>query len=170
MTVSEYFPHSSSAGGKCPPGVFRIEKAEHYIHAAALAAMFVAFVSTGSSASSIEFVVSARYEVLQSFSHEFGSKFASGYFVREIDRCLVTLNIAEKNISERQQDQTAAHVRLILNPGQMAGLDSDEGQSLNLTCSASGRALILDSGEKDALIASQKRALPDNDLSEFVVP
>jgi hypothetical protein len=146
-----------------------VKKAQHYRHAA-FAAFFAACVSTGSSASSIEAAVSSRYDVLQSFSHEFGSKFASGYFVREIDRCLVTLNIAEKNISERQPGQTAAHVRLILNPGQMAGLDSDEGQSLNLTCTANGTALILDSGEKDALIAFQKRALSNDDFAEFVIP
>ncbi len=114
--------------------------------------------------------MSFRYSVLQNFSHEFGSKLASGYFVKEIDRCLVTLNIAEKRNTESQLGQTAAQVRLVLNPGQMAGLDSEEGQSLNLTCSTNATALIIDSGGKDVLMAAQKRALSDNDFSEFVIP
>ena len=143
---------------------------KHYRLAAAFTVFFAACLSTSSSAASGERVISAQYGALQSFSQQFGSKLASGYFVREIDRCLVTLKIAEKGNAESQSGQAAAQVRLVLNPGQMAGLDSEEGQSLNLTCSTNATALILDSGGKDALMATQKRALSDNDFSEFVIP
>jgi hypothetical protein len=99
----------------------------------------------------------AHYEALQSISHEFGSKFTSGYFVSETGKCLVTLMVAENNNSEL--GQTAARVRLMLTPGQMAGLDSEEGQSLNFTCAPDATALVVDRGERDALMAYQKRAL-----------
>ena len=150
--------------------VFGENTLEHYRLAAAYTVIFAACLSTGSSAASSERVISARYGALQSFSQQFGSKLASGYFVREIDRCLVTLKIAEKGNAESQSGQAAAQVRLVLNPGQMAGLDSEEGQSLNLTCSTNATALVLDSGGKDALMAAQKSALSDNDFSEFVIP
>ncbi len=160
----------SCAGPKRALRAFWAKKAKHYRHAAAFAALFAACVSTGSSVAASEDAVGARYGVLQNFSHEFGSKIASGYFVREIDRCLITLKIADKGNIEGQPGRTTAHVRLVLNPGQTAGLDSEEGQSLNLTCSTNARALILDSGGKDALRVAQKRALSDGDFSEFVIP
>jgi len=113
--------------------------------------------------------MSARYGVLQNFNHEFGSKFASGYFVREVDRCLITFKIAIR-ATDSQSVETVAHIRLDLNPGQVLGLDSEEGQSLNLTCGANAAALTVASGGEDALRAAQKRALSDNDFSEFVIP
>ena len=158
------------ARGKHPLGTHRAKIGAHHRLASAFAALFAACVFTGSLAASTEAAMGARYGVLQVFSHEFGSKFASGYFVREIDRCLVTLKIAEKGTTENQSGQTAAHVRFVLNPGQKAGLDSEEGQSLNLTCNTNATALILDSGGKDALTAAQKQALSDDDFSEFVIP
>jgi hypothetical protein len=114
--------------------------------------------------------MSARYGVLQNFSHEFGSKFASGYFVREVDRCLITFKIAIKGATDSQSVETVAHIRFDLNPGQVLGLDSEEGQSLNLTCGANAAALTVVSGGEDALRAAQKKALSDNDFSEFVIP
>jgi hypothetical protein len=162
--------NSIRAGSKHAPRAFGVKKPEHCRHAAAFTAIFAACLSTASSAASSEPAVSARYGPLQHFSHEFGSKFASGYFVREIDKCLVNLRIAEKSNPEGQLGQTAAQVRMVLNPRQMAGLDSEEGQSLNFTCSTNATMLILDSGGKDALIASQKRALSNDDFAEFVIP
>ena len=97
--------------------------------------------------------------MLQSFSHEFGSKFASGYFLSETGKCLVTLMLAEKSDPEAPSGLTAARVRLTLNPGQMAGLDSEEGQSVNFTCARDATALVVDKGERTALAASQERAL-----------
>jgi len=148
----------------------QVKKAERYRLAAVITVVFTACLFTSSSTASTEAAMSARYGVLQNFSHEFGSKFASGYFVREVDRCLITFKIAIKGATDSQSVETVAHIRFDLNPGQVLGLDSEEGQSLNLTCGANAAALTVASGGEDALRAAQKRALSDNDFSEFVIP
>ena len=98
----------------------------------------------------------ARYEARQSISYEFGSKFTSGYFVRDAGTCVVTLMVIEKNTPDNPLPLTAARVRLVLLPGQIAGLDSEEGSSLNFTCSEGAAALLVDIGERDKLVALQK--------------
>jgi hypothetical protein len=149
------------------PRTLQVKKAERYRLAAVITVVFTACLFTSSA--STEGAMSARYGVLQNFNHEFGSKFASGYFVREVDRCLITFKIAIR-ATDSQSVETVAHIRLDLNPGQVLGLDSEEGQSLNLTCGANAAALTVASGGEDALRAAQKRALSDNDFSEFVIP
>ena len=156
-----------SQGQPAYPRTLRVKKAERYRLAAVITVVFTACLFTSSA--STEAAMSARYGVLQNFSHEFGSKFASGYFVREVDRCLITFKIAIR-ATDSQSVETVAHIRLDLNPGQVLGLDSEEGQSLNLTCGANAAALTVASGGEDALRAAQKRALSDNDFSEFVIP
>ena len=42
--------------------------------------------------------------------------------------------IIEKIDPDRVSPVTAARVRLMLDPGQIAGLDSEEGGSLNIEC------------------------------------
>ena len=69
----------------------------------------------------------AEYEPVQSISYEFGSKAMSGYFVQEDSACLVMLMIAEKGDPETALPPSPTRVRLALNPGQIAGLDSEEG-------------------------------------------
>jgi hypothetical protein len=159
-----------SQGQPAYPRTLRVKKAERYRLAAVITVVFTACLLTSSSTASTEAAMSARYGVLQNFSHEFGSKFASGYFVREVDRCLITFKIAIKGATDSQSVETVAHIRFDLNPGQVLGLDSEEGQSLNLTCGANAAALTVASGGEDALRAAQKRALSDNDFSEFVIP
>ena len=158
-----------SQGQPAYPRTLQVKKAERYRLAAVITVVFTACLFTSSSTASTEAAMSARYGVLQNFSHEFGSKFASGYFVREVDRCLITFKIAIR-ATDSQSVETVAHIRLDLNPGQVLGLDSEEGQSLNLTCGANAAALTVASGGEDALRAAQKRALSDNDFSEFVIP
>ena len=159
-----------SQGQPAYPRTLQVKKAERYRLAAVITVVFTACLFTSSSTASTEAAMSARYGVLQNFSHEFGSKFASGYFVREVDRCLITFKIAIKGATDSQSVETVAHIRLDLNPGQVLGLDSEEGQSLNLTCGANAAALTVASGGEDALRAAQKKALSDNDFSEFVIP
>jgi len=159
-----------SQGQPAYPRTLRVKKAERYRLAAVITVVFTACLFTSSSTASTEAAMSARYGVLQNFSHEFGSKFASGYFVREVDRCLITFKIAIKGATDSQSVETVAHIRFDLNPGQVLGLDSEEGQSLNLTCGANAAALTVASGGEDALRAAQKRALSNNDFSEFVIP
>jgi hypothetical protein len=100
-----------------------------------------------------------QYRPIQSVSYEFGSKFTSGYFVRQAGKCLVTLMVTEKLHNPEQPAQpSAARVRFVLNPGQIAGLDSEEGQSLNFTCGENAAALFVDAGDRAQLVALQNRA------------
>ena len=97
-----------------------------------------------------------RYEVLQSISYGFGSKMTSGFFTSQSGRCAVNLMVIEKSPQDEPLPFTAARVRLTLYPGQVAGLDSEEGESLNFTCGAGAAALLVDAGQRDKLIALQK--------------
>jgi hypothetical protein len=94
----------------------------------------------------------ARYRPIQSISYELGSKRMSGYFVERDAACLVTLMISETGDPEQTQPLSAARVRLQLHPGQMAGLDSEEGRSLNFTCGDRAAMLLVDAGERDRLL------------------
>jgi hypothetical protein len=97
----------------------------------------------------------ARYRPIQSISYEFGSKRMSGYFVAQDAACLVTLMISETGDPELEQPLSAARVRLQLHPGQMAGLDSEEGRSLNFTCGDNAAVLLVDAGGRDRLVELQ---------------
>jgi hypothetical protein len=94
----------------------------------------------------------SQYQPVQSISYEFGSKFMSGYFVDEGAACQVTLMISEKGDPEQMQPLSAARVRLQLHPGQTAGLDSEEGRSLNFTCGDNAAMLLVDAGGRDRLM------------------
>jgi hypothetical protein len=94
----------------------------------------------------------ARYRPIQSISYEFGSKSMSGYFVVQDASCLVTLMISEAGDPEQALPLSAARVRLQLHPGQMTGLDSEEGRSLNFTCGDNAAMLVVDAGERDRLV------------------
>ena len=97
----------------------------------------------------------AQFLPVQSISYEFGSKAMSGYFVQEGEVCLVTLMIIEKIDPDRLLPVTAARVRLMLNPGQIAGLDSEEGGLLNITCGTGATTVTVDVGDRDRLVDTQ---------------
>jgi hypothetical protein len=97
----------------------------------------------------------AGYLPIQSISYEFGSKALSGYFVPQGSVCLVTLMISDKSDPDRLSATTAARVRLMLEPGQIAGLDSEEGRSLNFTCGRGAKTLVVNYGERSKLVAQQ---------------
>lgn len=107
----------------------------------------------------------AEYKPVQSISYEFGSKSMSGYFLQEESACLVMLMIAEKGDPEMSLAPSPTRVRLALNPGQIAGLDSEEGRSLNVTCGTDAATLIVDTGDTRKLIARQS-SRPQRDLAE----
>ena len=96
-----------------------------------------------------------RYRHMQGFSYTFGTKFTSGYFVKKSGRCFLTLMIVEKPDPDTQPPATAARFRILLNPGQIAGLDSEEGGSLNFTCDAAAEALKVELGERERLVTRQ---------------
>lgn len=101
---------------------------------------------------------SVLFRPIQSISHEFGSKFMSGYFVQRNSVCLVTLMVIERSDPEKPSP-TAARVRIMLDPGQVAGLDSEEGHSLNFTCGEGAETLTVDYGERSKLVARQGLAV-----------
>jgi hypothetical protein len=101
----------------------------------------------------------ARYAPIQSIRYDFGSKSMSGYFVDQAKRCVVMLMVTEKGDPDAAPSSTATRVRLVLNPGQTAGLDSEEGRSLNFTCGEGATALLVDSGERERLVELQTLSL-----------
>ena len=101
----------------------------------------------------------AKYAPIQIISYDFGSKSMSGYFTEQASKCLVTLMVSEKADPDAAPPATAARVRLVLSPGQMAGLDSEQGRSLNFTCGEGATALIVDVGATEKLLDLQRLAL-----------
>jgi hypothetical protein len=101
----------------------------------------------------------AKYAPIQSMRYDFGSKSMSGYFVDQAKRCVVMLMVTEKRDPDTDSSSTATRVRLVLDPGQTAGLDSDEGRSLNFTCGEGATALLVDRGERERLVELQTLSL-----------
>jgi hypothetical protein len=83
----------------------------------------------------------------------------SGYFVDQAKKCVVMLMVSEKRDPDAASSSTATRVRLVLDPGQTAGLDSEEGHSLNFTCGEGATALLVDSGDREKLIELQTLTL-----------
>jgi hypothetical protein len=117
---------------------------------AASAAGLWSFVALAAAAAPTQNGGRAQFAPIQSISYVFGSKSMSGYFVRESGGCAVILMISEKSDPDRLLPTTATRVRLALKPGQTAGLDSQEGRSLNITCGADARTLLVGAGERSA--------------------
>jgi hypothetical protein len=101
----------------------------------------------------------AKYAPIQSVRYDFGSKSMSGYFVDQAKRCVVMLMVSEKGYLDTVPSTRATRVRLVLNPGQTAGLDSEEGRSLNFTCGEGATALLVDSGNREELVELQTLTL-----------
>ena len=115
--------------------------------------------ASAASAQSQSVKSEAKYAPIQSIRYDFGSKSMSGYFVDQAKRCVVMLMVSEKSDPDAAPSSTATRVRLVLNPGQTAGLDSEEGRSLNFTCGEGATALLVDSGEREKLVELQTLSL-----------
>ena len=135
--------------------------------AAAIAASFWSSGSAVSGESRLQEEGDTLYRPIQSISYEFGSKAMSGYFVQRNSVCVVTLMIAEKTDPDLSSP-TAVRVRVMLDPGQVAGLDSEEGRSLSLTCGEDAATLVVSYGERDKLMAQQDLAIR-NTIDQQVV-
>ena len=81
--------------------------------------------------------------------------------MQEAATCVVMLMISEKSNPDLSLPLSSVRVRLTLDPGQIAGLDSEEGRSLNVACGIGATTLLVDVGERDKLVALQKLALPN---------
>jgi hypothetical protein len=103
--------------------------------------------------------VKAKYAPIQSIRYDFGSKSMSGYFVEKDARCVVMLMVYEKRDPDTNFSSTATRVRVVLNPGQTVGLDSEKGRSLNFTCGEGAVALIVDVGDREELLELQRLSL-----------
>jgi hypothetical protein len=86
----------------------------------------------------------AKYVPTQSIRYDFGSKSTSGYFVEQAAKCVVRMMVYEKRDQDTVSSSTPTRVRLVLNPGETAGLDSEEGHSLNFTCGEGAKALLVE--------------------------
>jgi hypothetical protein len=104
-------------------------------------------------------VKQVKYAPIESIRYDFGSKSMSGYFTEQAQKCLVTLMVSEKADPDATSWTTATRVRLVLNPGQTVGLDSEEGRSVNFTCGEGAMSLIVDSGEREKLVELQRLTL-----------
>ena len=131
------------------------------------AALAASPCSSGQAVSGEPVEGDALYWPIQSISYEFGSKVMSGYFVQRNSVCVVTLMIAEKTDPDLPSP-TAARVRVMLDPGQVAGLDSEEGRSLSFTCGRDAATLVVSYGERDKLMKQQDLAIA-NTVDEQVV-
>ena len=97
----------------------------------------------------------AVFTPIESIRYDFGSKSMSGYFVEQAGACRVMLMVSERTDPEKSPPPSATRVRLVLLPGQIAGLDSEEGWSLNFTCGDRATTLSVDAGERDRLVNFQ---------------
>jgi hypothetical protein len=116
-------------------------------------------VASAASAQSQSVKSEAKYAPIQSVRYDFGSKSMSGYFVDQAKRCVVMLMVSEKPDPDAASSNSATRVRIVLNPGQTAGLDSEEGRSLNFTCGEGATALVVDTGDRDKLVGLQTLSL-----------
>jgi hypothetical protein len=117
------------------------------------------WASVAAGQSPAQLMEEVKYRPIDSIQFDFGSKSTSGYFVEQAKQCLVMLMVYEKTDPDATPASTATRVRLVLNPGQTAGLDSEEGRSLNFTCGEGATALVVDSGEREKLVELQKLPL-----------
>jgi hypothetical protein len=117
------------------------------------------WASAASSQSPAQRMEEVRYRPIDSIRYDFGSKSANGYFVEQAKKCVVMLMVYEKLAPDAASSVTATRVRLVLNPGQTAGLDSEEGRSLNFTCGEGAMALLVDSGDREQLVELQTLSL-----------
>jgi hypothetical protein len=130
-------------------------------HASALAGMGVVslWASAASSQPRAPIEGKATYAPIETIRYDFGLKSMSGYFVDRAARCVVMLMVSEKSDPDTAFASTATRVRLVLNPGEIAGLDSEEGRSLNFTCGEGATVLLVDVGERKELVELQRLSL-----------
>ena len=86
------------------------------------------------------------YKPIQAISYELGSKRAVGHFARSDGRCELVLMVAEVVDPGTATPTSAARLRVTLEPGQAAALDSEEGRTIDLTCGPQAKTLSVREG------------------------
>jgi hypothetical protein len=129
--------------------------------AATIAASLWVSVTAASSGSLSPVDNQSRYLPIQSIRYEFGSVSISGYFTQQAATCVVMLTILDHNVAEEDMPVSPVRVRMTLRPGQIAGLDIEDGRALNATCTDGAAALLVDVGERDRLADIQAATLTD---------
>lgn len=122
-----------------------------------LAACLWASAPTASAGSPSAVEDKSVFSPIESVRYDFGSKSMSGYFVEQAGACHVMLMVREATDPDKSAQPSATRVRLVLSPGQIAGLDNEEGRSLNFTCGEGGRTLIINAGDRARLVNLQAR-------------
>jgi hypothetical protein len=120
-----------------------------------IAACLSAWAPAASAGSPSAVEYKAVFRPIESIRYDFGSKSMSGYFVEQAGACRVMLMVSETTDLDKSPPPSATRVRLVLLPGQIAGLDSEEGRSLNFICGEGGTTLLVDAGERDRLVNLQ---------------
>ena len=113
-----------------------------------------AWIPAASGSSPVAIEDQVRYVPIQSISYDFGSKSTRGYFAQQDGACFVVLMLTE-NRDPNALQLSPTRVRLILPPGETAGLDSEEGRSLNFTCGEGAATLLVTQGDRGHLVELQ---------------
>jgi hypothetical protein len=130
--------------------------------AATIAASLWVSVTAASSGSLSPVDTQSRYLPIQSIRYEFGSLTISGYFTQQAANCVVMLTILDTNVADEDMPASPVRVRMTLRPGQIVGLDSEDGQALNVTCTEGAAAVLVDVGERDRLADIQAATLSNS--------
>jgi hypothetical protein len=124
-----------------------------------IAVGFLAVVTTASSGSLSGDDTPARYLPVQAISYEFGSVSINGYFTQQAATCVVMLTVVDRNVAEEAMPVSPVRVRMALQPGQVGGLDSEDGHALNVTCTEGAEAVVVEFGDRDRLTEIQAATL-----------
>ena len=102
-----------------------------------------------------------QFRPAESISFHLGSKRAMGTFSRENGTCQVTITIGDTAGRDTAQSKSAARLRLSLRPGQAAGFDSEDGDSIDMTCGEAAETLSVHRGTRiDRAVAQNSQATP----------
>ncbi len=128
--------------------------------ATTIATSLLVSISAASSGQMVPSENQARYLPIQAISYEFGSISITGYFTQQAATCVVMLTVVDRNVAEEAMPVSPVRVRMALQPGQVGGLDSEDGHALNVTCTQGAAALLIDVGERDQLTDLQTATPP----------
>lgn len=90
--------------------------------------------------------VTRTFEPIEGISYVLGSKRTIGYFQAAEGQCRMTLMIAETVDPDVAMPTSAARISFSLTPGQGAKVESVEGETMVLTCSAGARTVQVTRG------------------------